>query len=210
MTDSRSPSAGPGAQGAQVRGELDALPDQRIAQLPRSVEPGDELWSKISQGISETRQQSREQSRVQSRVQSREGVWVAALSGIAAALTCFAIYFGPGASVSAPGSPTPSAFAVVPGFETTGLDGAELMRVRNNLHASLSLALDELAPETRATVVENLERIDAARAEIDQALRNDPGNGLLAQMMFASYTHEIRLLNEFTLMASSAPQRTQL
>ena len=195
MTDSRIPSADSGVNDSQARDNLDALLDQRIAQLPGSIEPGDELWKKIGENISPAPQQSREQS--------RESLWVSALSGIAAALTCLAIYFGPADSVS------PPAFAVVPGFEAAGLDGSELMRVRNNLHASLRLALDELAPETRATVVENLERIDAARAEIDQALRKDPGNGLLTQMMFASYTNEIRLLNEVTLMASSAPQRTQ-
>ena len=104
----------------------------------------------------------------------------------------------------------PAGFAQVESFEIEGMDSAQLMLVRNNLHSSLQLALDELSPQTRDTVIENLARIDMARAEIDSALKSDPANQLLKQMLLASYTNEITLLNEFTLMARSAPQRTQL
>ena len=54
----------------------------------------------------------------------------------------------------------------------------------------------DLSPETMAIVRRNLAVIDAAIAELQVALRKDPGNGELARMLLATYQRKIDLLEQ--------------
>ncbi len=167
--------------------------DSRLAALPREATPAPRVWQQI-------------EARIADGSADRSARFEVATAALFAVLTV-GVIFGFGELEKMKG---PARFAEVEMFEIEGFDRTQLMQVRDNLHGSLRLALDELSPETRITVVENLARIDAARAEIDLALKGDPANQLLKQMLLASYTNEISLLNQFTVMAGSAPQRTQL
>ena len=187
--------------------------DRRLAALPRETTPSAEVFSRISNEINSPHVTTTEAATAATTAaagRSSTFGYLAAGLGFAAVVALAAVW---GLSNNAPipaGPAEPEGFAEVKSFAVEGLDSAQVTRVRNELHTSLRLALDELSPKTRATVVENLSRIDAARAEIDLALKSDPANQLLKQMLLASYTNEIAMLNEFTRMAQSAPQRTQL
>lgn len=95
-------------------------------------------------------------------------------------------------------------------FEKDERYGGDLLRVRQELRTELRTVLEELSPTTRQVVVENLARIEEARAQIEMALEQEPGNRLLEQLLLASYTNELTLLHEFTGVARTAQQRTQL
>jgi hypothetical protein len=58
------------------------------------------------------------------------------------------------------------------------------------------LEAQELSPETMEIVRRNLEVIDAAIAELQAALEDDPGNGELTRMLLATYQRKIELLEQ--------------
>lgn len=201
--------------------------DARLAALSPDIPPPEAMWLKIEAQLAIGEAADKQpatgaaDSAAAGRTQPVTGLRSVAARYSAAALYSAAAFYSAAAALFAgvtvavmlwgsAGVGSPDAFAPVASFELDGVDAGQLMQVRNNLHSSLQLALDELAPETRMVVVTNLARIDAARAEIAVALQDDPRNQLLQQMLLASYTNEITLLNEFTLMAGSAPQRTRL
>ncbi len=62
------------------------------------------------------------------------------------------------------------------------------------LESLLEARGDELAPETRAVILENLEAIDAAIREAEMALADDPGNPTLHRMIAGHETARLRLL----------------
>ena len=192
--------------------------DARLAKLPTQEAPPAAVWAAIEQEItaSVVAPEVGQADALEQVAEACEPATTAAPNGLGSSLREYAtaaLFAAVTAAIIVVGfndSVMPPRFAEVQPFEVEGLDRNQLMRVRDNLHSSLQLALDDLAPQTRQVVVENLARIDAARYEIDEALKNDPANQLLKQMLLSSYTNEITLLNEFTVMAHSAPQRTQL
>jgi len=180
--------------------------DERLAALPTDIAPPVELWGKIDALLPAEDSRSPSETDV---ARKPAGYGWRSLYAVAAAALFVAVTLG----VVRLELETPDAtgkFVAAPVFPVDGMDTTQLVAVRNNLHQSLELALDELSPKTRQTVVENLARIDAARKEIDTALQQEPNNTLLQQMLLSSYTSEITLLGEFTAMAQSAPQRTRL
>jgi anti-sigma factor RsiW len=109
------------------------------------------------------------------------------LAALSSALT--ALVLRPAAPVAIAG--------VAPGAVPTG----EL----NNLEARLIAATDELegvlhseraqlAPETVRILEENLAIVDAALAEARAALRADPGNPTLSEILMATYEKKLELL----------------
>lgn len=76
----------------------------------------------------------------------------------------------------------------------TGGDEARFLAASQELLAGLEAR--DLSPETMAIVRRNLEVIDAAIAELQAALEDDPGNGELTRMLLATYQRKIELLEQ--------------
>lgn len=103
-----------------------------------------------------------------------------------------------------PGDATGGESGIVPGVEDavfasdrgmSGLGGrASMADAIDRLEAMLEARVDELAPETRAVILENLETIDAAIREAETALANDLANATLHRMIAGHETARLRLL----------------
>ena len=192
----------------------DANLDARIAQLPEQIVPDAALWQAIAGQLDAVQESAQAHERAPDAVvpiaqprQSTGSSWYEMAAAAAfAAVTCAFIAWGQLASTGDPDI----ALARLAPFEMSEQHGGELIRVRQQLHNELRRALEELSPATRVVVVENLSRIELARAEIESALEEEPGNRLLEQLLLTSYTNELTLLNEFTTVARSAQQRTRL
>jgi cation diffusion facilitator CzcD-associated flavoprotein CzcO len=69
-------------------------------------------------------------------------------------------------------------------------------RLDRELASTLAASRDRLQPETVEKVERNLAIIDAAIAEIRQALAEDPGNDALLQLLKASYGQKSALVRQ--------------
>lgn len=96
-----------------------------------------------------------------------------------------------------PASPAPLAVrlstSTVVLVETADAE-AELLRLRQELLASLEDRREQVAPETVAMVQETLDVLDAAIAQVRAALAEDPGNVYLNHMLADEYRREAAVL----------------
>jgi hypothetical protein len=83
-------------------------------------------------------------------------------------------------------------------FEQTAFGGYNLgpgfQDARSELASELDVELKRLSPESRAEIESNLEIIQAAIFEINQALEKEPDNTLLQQQLLNAYNEELTLL----------------
>lgn len=189
----------------------------RLAKLPTDIAPDSRLWEAISAQLDAPAAVAGQGTfaELDEQIVVSEGIgtqragssWyeMAAAAAFAAATAAFIVWGQLSTS-----SPAEALLSRTASFELHEQHGSELIRVRQQLHSELRGSLEELAPATQLVVVENLIRIDEARAEIEDALKEEPGNRLLEQLLLTSYTNELTLLNEFTGLARSAQQRTRL
>ena len=75
-----------------------------------------------------------------------------------------------------------------------GSDEVEFEAARTELLEVLDARGDDLSVETRSTVDENLEIIEAQIAAISEELSRDPDNQRLARLLAAAYQRELELL----------------
>lgn len=101
---------------------------------------------------------------------------------------------------------------VLDGFESAGVGESyasievERRRIRAQLLDVLAARGDEISPQTRATVIENLEVIDEAFGRIAEALKNDPNSPELNQMLLAAYYSELGMLRQVSKLPSASQQ----
>ena len=92
--------------------------------------------------------------------------------------------------------------------------GPQFVRARTDLLVSLEKELDELSPESRKVLAENLLNIDEAIREINTALQDNPDSGLLLHLLLSTYTDQLTLLSRIDGMTRAANEaereRTQL
>ena len=170
------------------------------ATLPRSIDPPRDLWPDIQgrirtptalQRLAPTAGPRRRWTSM-----LRDGRWLAAAavllivasSGITA-LVLRAPNEG-AAREQAAGTPA-SDVRNVGGFSTDEYD-----RLDRELAARIASERVKLQPETLAKVERNLAIIDAAIAEIREALREDPGNDALHRLLKASYGQKEALVRQ--------------
>lgn len=184
-----------------------------VEGLPQERQPGRDLWPDIAERL-QARATSGEQSvptpspdpgaagpeRRWHDARTWHGGWLAAAALVLVAFGAVAARWSmpvPGGGTSAPG--VASSFAV-PARVTPAdlnLDGdalAAYASARSALVTAIDARRDALQPETVAAVERNLVVIDQAIADIETALRDDPGNPRLERMLLASYRREIDLL----------------
>ncbi len=176
----------------------------RAGELPKEVEPSRDLWPGIAARLGEARQETRPRS-VGWPMALAAGVMVAAVSAL---LTWGLVREPAPAPVELARTTvvTPAIVAVNYG-PNSGLSAAELA-ARDDLLKQFRERLDDLSPQTRAAVVRNLEVIQQAANEIDAALAQDPGNGLLSQLLIGAFRQELQLYSKVVTAGGDAMRRT--
>ena len=163
---------------AACRAELEAI--RRIADgaraLPGTLPPPDAVWAGITSRLplaGTVRHHPVARSR-----------WLQLAAAVALFVAGYAL-----ARVG-PGAPDAGAFAA---------RRAEYTAASIELTRALQQGAGALAPETRLVVERNLAIIDQAIGEAEAALRSDPGNGALEQMVLARYEQRLALLRHATV-----------
>lgn len=171
---------------------LDKL-EERAQQLPRRLQPDPKLWDRIEAGL-DTPDKSAAAATQSSKHVSRLSLnyrWpIAALTLLGVALATLSF------------NATRQQPAVV-AWQPDPL-------MQTQLHQLLDAQLDELPGDVRATVIDNLAIIASARAEIRQALAENPNNPLLHSLYLNSYANERALLKDVEAMARQTKRRIQL
>lgn len=165
-----------------------------IARLPRGIAPGRDLLPAIGAAIDAGYGEAsalRLPLRERTLWSARHALAAAAivLVALTSAVTALVVRTTPDPSavvaVSAPGAFAPEEFRRIE---------ANYVAATDELEAVLASRRSELAPETVRILEENLRIIDAALAEAGAALRGDPGNAALSEMMVAAYEKKLDLL----------------
>ena len=181
---------------ARIR-ELLAL----AASLPRSIDPPTNLWpdirNRIHHGPPTRKQGTATPSRWASVLGDRRWLAAAAVLLIVVSSALTALLMGPRERDLArrPDSVTPVVGGEGgPPLARTVSDDYE--RLDRELATLLAAQRGKLQPETVAKVERNLAIIDAAIAEIRQALAEDPGNDALRALLKASYGQKSALVRQ--------------
>jgi hypothetical protein len=90
------------------------------------------------------------------------------------------------------------------------VDSSAFLQVRAELQPMFSTALANLAPATRARVLQNLDIIRNAEADISAALAEDPSNPLLLELRQQTYEHEIELMTSLPPSDSVPSSRSEI
>ena len=156
---------------------------QAAAQLDREISPQRDLWPGVAQAI-ETPQ------RPWWTPMLAQAAAVVLLVGASSAVTYVAVR-----------EPQPQVVQIAPTlvFERASFGrghelGDEFIDARNALVAEMDVELERLAPTSRAEVESNIELIQEAIYEINQALEQEPNNTLLQQRLLSAYREELTLL----------------
>ncbi len=168
---------------------------ERVAELPRSIAPPDDLWPGIAARI--------EAGRVARGRFGRRTLLAAAAALLIVASVATAYLVGRRQATSEltqaqnPGPATTSQ-VVLASFEQLGVH--DYAATRQELVEVLQGRSGELTPETLEVVVHNLEVIDEAMARIALALDSDPGNELLQRQLIAVYRQQVDLLQRAAML----------
>ena len=178
--------------------EFDKWLDERAGELPRSIEPPDDLWPGIEAHLARGRDAGKP---------AAGGPW-ARVWPFAAGMAATALVAIMTLQIirQAPDAPSGPQIAERSDPIDTGRPIQELvveepawvnnMRLASNdLRADYEASLDNLSPETRAVVEENLAQIHDSLAKIHEALSKDPSNAALHRLLAGTYQQELRLFS---------------
>lgn len=180
---------------------LDGELERAVAKLPREIQPSRDLWPGIEAAIGDAGR-------------SDHRWWPRGWQGLAAALALAASSSLITLWVSRDGDSTVQPPAWVQG--DVGMQfaaypiGPQYAEARRKLSMRFDARLDQLAPETRVAVEQSLADIRQALNEMDEALRADPNNVLLQQLLLAAYQDELAVLNDLNAMTETITVRTDL
>jgi len=184
--------------------------ERAIAALPREIEPGRDLWPGIEARI------RGERSAAPSRAQwlGRMAAAVALLA--AGSLATFMLLDRPAETPqlvdtgdNGVGAESLDGVWTEPArFGSRHALGADYLRTRAELTATLEQRLVTLSPETRSIVISNLIEIRRALDAINAALDEDPDNILLQRLLLSAYQDEMFVLAD--LNSSTDPIRERI
>jgi hypothetical protein len=178
----------------------------KAAELPKEIAPPRDLWPAIAARLTSTPQ----------RAGFRMRGWPAALAaGFLVASVSALLTWGlmrephPAVATNLPtrGATTVAAITPVQYGPNSALGTAELV-TRDQLLVQFRQRLDELSPQTRAAVVQNLAIIQRAADEIDTALAQDPASGLLNELLLGAYNPELQLYSKVVTSGDGSTRRT--
>jgi hypothetical protein len=182
--------------------------DQRLESLPAELPPARDLWPGIEARI---RTPEPRRTPVRAPRPTARSPWplAAAASAVLIAVLGVSVYLGGG-----PGQePPPQATLMEEAMPTFGPGyalGSAYHAARAGLADDLERRLEALPPETRAIVMENLETIRRATAEINAALGDDPSNVLLQHQLLAAYQDELTVLAHLQRVTERLPPRNEI
>ncbi|SRR6266542_4016193 len=174
-----------------------------VAELPRRIEPPEDLWSGIQAEI----RNASPMSRLIAVAWWQRPIALAAAAVILIVLSSLGTLAIVGSTARPAGSRTaveeergseagaPASLAQFTRIET------DYIRTVNDLSAALEAQQSELAPGTVAKLRESLRVIDAAIVEARAALAADPANRHLMEILSASYEQKVDLIRRTTEMA---------
>ena len=185
--------------------------DDQLARLPREIQPGKDLWAGIEDGIRNGPRLGADEA-----ISGGEAWWshgwaraaAAVLLVVASSLTTFALVERK-APVVVSNTPVWGADGVGLQFASYPM-GPQYLEARRTLSATLESQVAGLEPNTREAVEKSLGEIRQAVGEIDKALRDDPNNVLLQQLLLATYQDELAVLNNLNVMTRNLSVRTDL
>jgi len=178
----------------------------KAAELPKEIAPPRDLWPAIAARLTSTPQ----------RTGLRALGWPGALAAgflvaSVSALLTWGLMREPepavDASLAAGEATTVAAITPVQYGPNSALGATELA-TRNQLLAQFRQRLDELSPQTRQAVVNNLAIIQRAVNEIDAALAQDPASGLLNELLLGAYKQELQLYSKVVTSGDGPTRRT--
>jgi len=88
--------------------------------------------------------------------------------------------------------------------------GPGFQDARNALVAEFEVELKRLSPETRAEIETNLELVQKAIFDINQALEQEPNNALLQERLLRTYRDELELLRRVGGLTRNVMRRNDI
>jgi len=172
-----------------------------LRDLPRSIEPGRDLWAGIEAKIAAER--ARTVAEVPARRASHERLrWIAAAAMIAA--LAIGVWIGRSVLPTGNSGAPPVARQNPPVTHTTADPAAAIQAAyfadpkfrdqRAALEKSLEAKLATLPPDSRHKVLDSLAAIDKPKQVLEEALGKDPTNALLQELLLNTYQDEMRVL----------------
>ncbi len=202
--DARAPVAEHIAGCAICQAEVESLKQiiGRAAELPKSIEPPIDAWAGIRQSIDRDARALEQPTGSTPKFRWNKAWALAAAALVVAALSSTGTFLyvnrdGRNAAASASraaGAATPANFAAFT------LEENNFLRTASILEDLLDSQQDALAPETVKQLKASLRTIDEAILEARNALARDPANGMLIEMLSASYRQKVDLLRRTTEM----------
>ncbi len=174
------------------------------AKLATEIAPERDLWPDIEAEIT--------------RPARRTGVpWFAQAAAVVALVGASSFITWMMTKTEAPVGPTVPVMVHTDSFDAEFASfGRELMlpasfeAERSGLASELDIALDQLSPEVRAEVEENLAVIQNAVDEISAALESEPNNVLLQEMLADAYRKELSVMRHVGGLARNATARNDI
>jgi hypothetical protein len=189
--------------------------DKALAELPRELAPGSELWPGIAKAIANGDDADRRTSR------SNNGRPLLVRLALAASLVAVsslatAWWMGRGSTdraLIADGKPFSALVGPVilpASYDETRVPGARYMQDRAVLVQALEEQILLLPEETRKKLAADMQVIHDALTDISMELTGDPGNVLLQKLLLTMYQRELTLLDDLNQMtAAMKAQRTE-
>jgi hypothetical protein len=180
---------------AELRADLEFLRRVRneAAALPRTLEPGRDLWPEIAARLDGARRGTVDFGRYRTRQRVPMMRYVVAAAAIALFAVALPLLVEPRPSGVGPVDVAGAAPESDPELERVT---AQYLAARDELMAALAERKDKIAPETYAVVEENLTVIASAVSEIETALAIEPESEKLERMLYAAYRSEVNLLRQ--------------
>ena len=202
--DARAPVAEHIDGCAICKAEVESLKQiiARAAELPKSIEPPIDAWTGIRQAI------ERDARALEQPTGSKAGFrWTKPWALAASALVVAAASSG-GTLLLLNGDPPNEAVMVLPpipgaargSLQAFTVEENNFMRAASILEDLLDSQESALAPETVKQLKASLRTIDEAILEARSALARDPANGMLIEMLSATYRQKVDLLRRTTEM----------
>ncbi len=169
-----------------------------VADLPREIQPGRDLWPEIEARITINERGSSAQLRWwQSPVVSAASLLIAA-AALAFTLSRPGVVSDTGVTMAE------ANLRIVPMLDAGFL--ADRKRLANRLEGRLA----ELSPEMQNLVRQNLDSIRGSLNAINMALAEDPENADLQDLLLSTYDQELQVMTEITMMPEASVRRIDL
>lgn len=184
---------------------------KRAQQLPRTLQPGPHLWDRVEAEMGGDPDLKVQDIKGAEGLQPTKHLWpIAALTLVGVALATLVFQSVRPQPDLAEGQLDTSRQVPVTMPVSSPVNPVMQTQMQAQMHELLDAQLDDLPEEVRATVIENLEIIAAARAEIREALDQNPNSPLLHSLYLNSYANERTLLKDVEAMARQTKRRTYL